>query len=103
MTEPATIKSFYNQAFGWEFTDWGPDYISFSGATVEGGFIRDSRVQSEKPGVLIILYTNNLENKILDIQNAGGTISHEIYSFPGGRRFHFKDPNTNELAVWSEK
>ncbi|VVT23323.1 Glyoxalase family protein [Marinobacter salarius] len=34
-----------------------------------------------------------------------GKINHtmqDIFSFPGGRRFHFSDPNGNEYAVWSE-
>jgi predicted enzyme related to lactoylglutathione lyase len=29
-------------------------------------------------------------------------ITREIFSFPGGRRFHFRDPSGNELAIWSE-
>jgi predicted enzyme related to lactoylglutathione lyase len=30
---------------------------------------------------------------------AGGTITVPIFSYPGGRRFHFADPAGNELAV----
>ena len=36
------------------------------------------------------------------VKAAGGVISTPIFSFPGGRRFHFRDPAGNELAVWSE-
>jgi len=103
MTDPASIKAFYNKAFGWEFTDWGLNYISFNGANVEGGFNREEGVRPEKPGVLVILYANNLEEKLEDVRGANGKITQDIYSFPGGRRFHFQDPNGNELAIWSEK
>jgi predicted enzyme related to lactoylglutathione lyase len=33
---------------------------------------------------------------------AGGEIVKPIFAFPGGRRFHFREPGGNELAVWSE-
>jgi hypothetical protein len=36
------------------------------------------------------------------VVKAGGEISKPIFDFPGGKRFHFCDPNWNELAVWSE-
>ncbi len=95
-------KSFYNQVFGWKFTDWGPDYISFDGAGVEGGFNGLDEVQVSAPGVLVVLYAADLDQKLQDVSAAGGTIIKPIYEFPGGRRFHFHDPNGNELAVWSE-
>ena len=54
-------------------------------------------------GVLVVLYHKNLDlikNKII---KSNGRISKDIFSFPGGRRFHFIDPTGNELAVWSDK
>lgn len=96
-------KTFYNKVFGWEFTDWGPDYISFAGAEVDGGFNRESSVEAAKPGVLVVLYAKALEAKRDQITRSGGEIVRPIYEFPGGRRFHFLDPNGNELAVWSEQ
>jgi predicted enzyme related to lactoylglutathione lyase len=103
LADPAATKTFYTTAFGWAFTDWGPDYISFAGAGVEGGFNRESGVLPGAPGVLVILYANDLALTEQRIVEAGGTISTPAYVFPGGRRFHFKDPNGNELAVWSER
>lgn len=97
----ATI-AFYTKAFGWAFQEWGPDYLSFSGAGIEGGFNREDGVTPATPGVLVILYSASLEKIQEDIEAAGGSICRPIYSFPGGRRFHFNDPNGNELAVWSE-
>ena len=53
-------------------------------------------------GALVVLYHNHLEKLLEAVKMAGGTIVKQIFSFPGGRRFHFKDPSGNELAVWSE-
>ncbi|MDH3587141.1 MAG: VOC family protein, partial [Gammaproteobacteria bacterium] len=36
------------------------------------------------------------------VQDLGGTISQEIFPFPGGRRFHFIDPVGTEFAIWSD-
>ncbi len=97
-------KSFYGQVFGWEFTDWGPDYISFAGAGVEGGFngVDGTTVAAQGNGVLVVLYADDLESTLKSVEAAGGKVTKPIFDFPGGKRFHFLDPNGNELAVWSE-
>lgn len=95
------IKLFYSKAFGWKFTDYGPTYVAFSESGLEGGF-----ELSEDPiinGALIVLYHQDLNTIKEQIEKSGGVISEDIFSFPGGRRFHFKDPSGNELAVWSDK
>lgn len=102
LVKNAETKEFYSQVFGWTFTDWGPNYLSFSGANVDGGFNGESGTQSSSPGVLIVLYVSDLAKKLEEITKAGGVIKQPIYEFPGGKRFHFLDPNGNELAVWSE-
>ena len=101
-TDLAAVKEFYGSVFGWTFTDWGPEYVSFDGAGIDGGFRGDGKVSSQQPGVLAVLYSENLEVTRDSIVAAGGEIVEPIFSFPGGRRFHFADPNGNELAVWSE-
>jgi predicted enzyme related to lactoylglutathione lyase len=96
---PAT-KHFYSAAFGWSFTDYGPNYTSFHDGRLAGGF-----TMSAKPvrgGALVVLYAAALEETRHKVIAAGGTIVIEPFEFPGGRRFHFADPNGNELAVWSE-
>lgn len=98
----AETKAFYGKAFGWEFTDWGPDYLSFSGAGIDGGFNGEASASDPGVGVLVILYADDLAGTLETVKEAGGEITKPIYSFPGGRRFHFLDPNGNELAVWSE-
>jgi len=96
---PAT-KRFYNEAFGWKFEDYGPDYTSFHDGRLGGGFWNASKVQAG--GVLVVMYASDLEATQAKVRAAGGTIVKPIFSFPGGRRFQFTDPNGNELAVWSE-
>ncbi|MCR9135672.1 MAG: VOC family protein [Alphaproteobacteria bacterium] len=103
LTDVEATKRFFGSVFGWEFQDWGPTYISFSGAGIDGGFNGESGVSATEPGVLIVLYNSDLEAIESSIQSAGAPITKPIYSFPGGRRFHFRDPNGTELAVWSEK
>lgn len=95
------IKQFYSAAFEWSFTDYGPDYVAFSNSGLEGGFEKtDSDVIN---GALVVLYHSDLDIIKARIAKAGGTITLDIFSFPGGRRFHFTDPSGNELAVWSDK
>jgi predicted enzyme related to lactoylglutathione lyase len=93
-----TMKSFYSAAFGWTFTDYGPSYSAYSEG-LDGGF--DGTVGAEtKP--LPVLFSTDLERSLNAVTEAGGKITRPIFSFPGGRRFHFTDPAGNELAVWSE-
>ena len=91
------VKSFYAAAFSWSFTDYGPSYAAFDEG-LEGGFASDA--ETAKP--LPVLYSENLEGTLEAVENSGGTIVKPIFSFPGGRRFHFSDPAGNELAVWGE-
>lgn len=95
------IKSFYEKTFNWKFKDYGPDYIAFSNSGMEGGFEKSE--DNVLNGALIVLYHSNLENVLNTIISNEGVISKEIFSFPGGQRFHFIDPAGNELAVWSDK
>jgi predicted enzyme related to lactoylglutathione lyase len=94
-------KRFYSEVFGWEFTDYGPDYTSFSDSRLAGGF----SVAPEVPagGPLVVLYSTNLAEIEGRVRESGGHIVREVFEFPGGRRFHFTDPSGNELAVWSDR
>ena len=95
-------KLFYGQVFGWTFVDYGPEYSSFEGAAIDGGFRGDGNVSPQRPGVLVVLYSDRLEETEKAITEAGGKILVPTFEFPGGRRFQFTDPNGNELAVWSK-
>lgn len=96
-------KSFFSEVFGWSFVDYGPDYTAFSNAGIDGGFYKSSlSVATENGSALVVFYSAALESTLSRIQNAGGAIIKPIFLFPGGRRFHFTDPNGNEYAVWSD-
>lgn len=95
------VKTFYSGCFGWEFTDYGPEYCSFSNSGVSGGFRKSAEPMAD--GVLVVLYHKDLEGIRKTIVAAGGALIQDIFSFPGGRRFHFRDPGGNQLAVWSDK
>jgi len=95
------VKEFYTKAFGWTFTDYGPTYTAFSDSGLEGGFEKtDNEIVN---GALVILHHKDLEAIKKHIIQSGGIIPQDIFSFPGGRRFHFIDPSGNELAVWCNK
>ena len=100
-TDVAKTRAFYEQVFGWKFEDYGPDYAAFHDGRLAGGF----RTGAAPPGggTLAILYAVDLETAQAKIKAAGGKIVRPTFSFPGGRRFHFKDPGGNELAVWTDQ
>lgn len=96
----ARIKSFYTSVFGWTFTDYGPEYTSFHDGRLNGGFFLGGEPPSK--GLLLVIYSTDLEAVQNKVAAAGGTIVKQTYRFPGGQRFHFTDPDCNELAVWTE-
>ncbi|MFO0598867.1 MAG: VOC family protein [Myxococcaceae bacterium] len=100
----ALAKKFYGAAFGWKFTDYGPEYAGIQGEGREqGGLREDKAYRGVRGGPLIILFSERLDETVKLVKKAGGTITTPPFEFPGGRRFHFTDPSGNELAVWSEK
>ena len=100
---PATgmgaVQAFYREAFAWSFVDYGDSYAAFAEG-LDGGFDADAAEQPKAP--LIVLYAADLEAMEAKVVAAGGEIVRPIFSFPGGRRLHFRDPSGNELAVYSE-
>jgi len=96
-------KAFFESAFGWSFTDYGPEYTAFENQGLDGGFFQSDLASStEKGAALIVFYSGQLEATLAKVEKAGGSILKPIYSFPGGRRFHFTEPSGNEFAVWGE-
>ncbi len=90
--------------FGWQFTDYGPEYTAFDKQGLEGGFYQSPLTASTNHGsALLVFYSGQLEQTQEKIETAGGEIIKPIFNFPGGRRFHFREPSGNEFAVWSDK
>ncbi len=105
-TDIEATKRFYSEVFGWTFQDYGPDYTSFHDGSLAGGFSREAEAVGAEGGKtrgpLVVIYATSLEDVYAKVKAAGGRIVRETFGFPGGRRFHFADPNNNELSVWSE-
>ncbi len=99
-TDVNRVKAFYTGVFGWKFTDYGPDYASFEDGRIAGGFTKDAKVAGSS-GPLVVFYAKDLVAAEARVEAAGGTIVQPTFSFPGGKRFHFSDPEGNVLAVWS--
>ena len=99
--DTSALKTFYGKAFGWAFTDYGPDYTVPTNAGIDSGFQADPAAAPAKP--LVILYSLDLETSFQAVTDQGAEITAAIFEFPGGRPFQFRDPSGNELAVWSDK
>ncbi len=96
-------KSFFSKAFSWEFTDYGPEYTCFQNEGLDGGFYKSELSSTvANGGALVIFFSRDLEATQSKVEEAGGTVIKPIFSFPGGRRFHFTEPSGNEFAVWSD-
>lgn len=93
------MKDFYRKAFNWDFVDYGDDYVSFNDGRLDGGFTTHVPVVSG--GVLVVLFATDIVDAERRVVEAGGLITTPTFEFPGGRRFHFKDPAGNELAIWA--
>jgi uncharacterized protein len=101
VADVARAKAFYGDVFGWSFKDYGPDYCEFGDGRLTGGFAAGKPHGGNGP--LVILYANDLTEVQRRIEAAGGRIVKPAYDFPGGRRFHFADPDGYQLAVWTAR
>lgn len=98
--ETGATRAFYEQAFGWTMTEFAPTYAATTSGDVDLGLDADKADQPRAP--LPVIEVPELEAALAAVQRAGGTIVRPIFDFPGGRRFHFRDPSGNELAVWQK-
>ncbi|MDH3304778.1 MAG: VOC family protein [Gammaproteobacteria bacterium] len=101
VTDLKKTREFFTSLFGWSFQEWGDEYMSFSDGRLDGGF-RQSAEPAPSAGVLLVFFSENLERDVQRVKDFGGTITQDIFSFPGGRRFHFVDPAGTEYAIWAE-
>jgi uncharacterized protein len=86
-------KAFFTTAFGRSFTDFGPSYTAFLNQGIDGGFYQSDAMSSTAKGAaLIVLYSDHLEETLAKVEAAGGRVIKPIFPFPGGRRFHLRNP-----------
>ncbi len=96
----SAAKTFLESAFGWKFTDYGPEYTSFHDGRISGGIRSDASVKA--PGnPLVVIFSRNLEETLQKVVKEGGNLTSPPYEFPGGRRFEFTAPGGLVLAVLS--
>ena len=93
----AATRAFYESAFGWALTEFGPTYAATTTGDTDIGLQAD---RSEAPAApLPVIEVEDLEVALAQVETAGGRITQPIFAFSGGRRFQFRDPSGNELAV----
>ena len=94
--EIGKAKAFYETAFGWSLTEFGPTYAATMTGDTDIGLQADASEAAKAP--LPVIDVANLEAALEAVEKAGGTRTRAIFAFPGGRRFQFLDPSGNELA-----
>ncbi len=102
-TNIALSREFFSALFGWKFTDYGPEYTAFEDGRLNGGFFTSKKVaHTENGSVLVVFYSEDLEETMAEAIKLGASITKDIFSFPGGRRFQFTEPGGSEFSVWSD-
>ena len=99
-TDRAQTSAFFQAAFGWGIVSYGPSYDALNGAGIDGGI---DQAPEKVAATMAIIRTDNLDDAERRVVTAGGTITRPQFDFPGGRRFHFREPGGNELAVWTAR
>ena len=96
----ALTSAFFQAAFGWGVVSYGPDYDGITNAGIDGGV---DQAAEKAAAPLAIVRTDDLNGAEHRVLAAGGVITRPQFDFPGGRRFHFREPGGNEMAVWIER
>lgn len=93
----AASKAFFEAVFGWSLTAFGPNYAATEGLGTDLGLDGSSEAVAAP---LAVIETNDIGAALVAVESAGGEITRPIFAFPGGQRFHFREPSGSELAVW---
>jgi len=96
-TNRAMSSAFFQAAFGWGIVSYGPDYDGLTDAGIDGGI---DQAESRVSATMAVIRTGDLDAAERRVLAAGGTITRPQFDFPGGRRFHFREPGGNEMAVY---
>ena len=93
----ATSQKFFARVFGMAMTGFGPTYACTMTGDVDLGLQADESEATAAP--LPVIEVEDLEAILAAVTATGAAVTKPIFSFPGGRRFHFLDPAGNELAA----
>lgn len=94
-------RRFFAAAFDWRFVDYGPAYQGIANAGIDAGIQSAAAEATAAP--LAIVRVLDLDAAQQRVEQAGGVLTRPQFDFPGGRRFHFREPGGNEMAVWVAK
>ncbi|MBB3608368.1 VOC family protein [Rhizobium sp. BK602] len=97
-TDGLKTRRFFEEAFEWSFVSYGPTYHAIEAAGIDAGIQGDAAEATGAP--LPVVRTTDLEAAQRAVEFAGGVITRPAFDFPGGRRFHFREPGGCEMAVW---
>jgi predicted enzyme related to lactoylglutathione lyase len=97
VADTAQATAFYGAVFGWAFSDFGPTYAATTTGDTDIGFQADEAQKTAAP--LPVIEVDDIHAALAAVETAGGRVTMAIFTFPGGRRFHFADPDGHELAV----
>lgn len=90
-------QTFFENVFGMDMTGFGPTYACTLTGDVDIGLQADAFEATKAP--LPVIQVENLESTLSAVNATGARVTKPIFSFPGGRRFHFIEPGGNELAA----
>jgi predicted enzyme related to lactoylglutathione lyase len=93
----AASQTFFETVFRMTMTSFGPTYACTLTGDVDIGLQADQQEATKAP--LPVIEVKDLEATLVAVTAAGAPVTKAIFSFPGGRRFHFLDPSGNELAA----
>jgi len=99
VTDLSASRAFFETAFGWTLKSFGSTYAATVTGLTDIGLQGDVAAHSNAP--LPVIEVDDLEAAMAAVRKAGGYITRPIYSFPGGARFHVREPSGLELAVWT--
>jgi uncharacterized protein len=97
VSDIAGSKAFFEAAFGWNLTDFGPAYAATTNDETDLG-LDASATSVGAP--LAVIEVDDIDAALVAVESAGGVITQAVFSFPGGRRFHAREPSGNELGIW---
>ena len=102
-------EKFYSKVVGWTIAPNTMNAQRYSllqaGDAMVGGLMpipEEAAKMGARPAWMGYIAVDDVKAYADKVKAAGGKIVRETFDFPGGKRFHFADPNGNELAVWSE-
>ncbi len=96
-----SCADFYQQAFGWTLERFGPTYAATTTGDTDVGLQADA--SEMPPAPLPVIQVESIDAAASAVEAAGGDITRPVFDFPGGQRFHFRDPSGNEIAVWCKR